>query len=153
MNLEFYLRLNTGGKKPMSEWSRDIARRIKEKSEEKKLSIQKNLQDKKLRDDFLKDYWDKIGGRIWEMCRELEEENTGVHLACDWKGDRMIVSRRGNPASIECSRSQVTYQMEFGGKLPNGNSWHEIFYVKLSDNEGYIVDAHDRPAPSKRSPI
>ena len=114
----------------MSEWSKDMARRIREKKEENKLASQKSIQDKKIKDDALLHEW----GHLWKR------------LICDDSLDKIRVSRRGSSASIEGTYSPVTYQMEFSGKLPDGRNYSERFWIKLTD-EGLgwvIVDAHDR---------
>lgn len=130
----------------MSEWSKDMARRIREKKEENKLASQKSIQDKKIKDDALLHEWGHLWKRLKDMCAELNEEDAGVALLCDDSLDKIRVSRRGSSASIEGTYSPVTYQMEFSGKLPDGRNYSERFWIKLTD-EGLgwvIVDAHDR---------
>ena len=104
----------------MSKWSEDVARRIREKKEEKQVNLQKAFQEKKTRDDALKHVWGALSVRLHQMCDELAAENVGIILNCQFKGNEIIVTRKDSPSSIRGTHSPITYGIEFAGILPSG---------------------------------
>src|ERR1700688_2316304 len=122
MELEFHLRLlsGSGGNNSMSERSRDIARRVREKAEQKRLETEKSVTEVKVRKHGLTSTWNQLSTLLSQMCDELREENVDVDLVCSFHGDEIRVTRKGTAAQIRGTRSEVTHGMEFLGKLPNG---------------------------------
>lgn len=131
----------------MSDWSRDAARRIREKSGQKRAQAEKVVQDRKIQDDALALVWRELSGKLFQMCSELnEEQDLDVNLSCVFQGQDIVVHRTDTDGSLRGTRTAVSHKIEFSGTLPNRNSWRQGYTVRLDDRTGgwRIVDEHER---------